>query len=292
MKTKWFFVAVAVLLISAGVFWLARGRSSAVGLTASDGRKPLYYTCAMHPWVHESKPGSCPVCGMNLTPVYDNHATTSTNATVDAGTVTLEPDSISVIHVQTDTVERQPVRRSIHLAGQITENTATDAWFEATIYQRDLEWLKNGQPLEIVVAGAPDKIFTAEIKAQGLRPAASRHFDMMTGSTTLRVEISNPPVEVGDWGKYEYFDGLHADAHIVAETEPTLAIPRSAIISRGLGAMVYVDGGNGRYIPRRVQLGRMGDDLVEILSGLKTGEKVITTGNILIDSEAQLTAGQ
>jgi membrane fusion protein, copper/silver efflux system len=31
-----------------------------------------YYTCTMHPWVHSKKPGTCPVCGMDLVPVYKN----------------------------------------------------------------------------------------------------------------------------------------------------------------------------------------------------------------------------
>ena len=55
--------------------------------------------------------------------------------------------------------------------------------------------------------------------------------------------------------------------------------------------MVYVDQGSGHYAPRPVQLGRIGDKLAEVLGGLKAGEKVVTTGNILIDSEAALTTG-
>ena len=46
------------------------------------------------------------------------------------------------------------------------------------------------------------------------------------------------------------------------------------------------------YAPRAVKLGRVGDGFYEVLSGLDAGEKVVTTGNLLIDSEAQLTAGQ
>jgi Cu(I)/Ag(I) efflux system membrane fusion protein len=71
-----------------------------------------------------------------------------------------------------------------------------------------------------------------------------------------------------------------------------LTIPRSAVISRGIGPMVYVDKGDGHYAPRAVLLGRVGDEFVEVLGGLEAGEKVVTTGNVLIDSEAQLTAGE
>jgi multidrug efflux pump subunit AcrA (membrane-fusion protein) len=293
MKTKLILLALLVLAVS-GAVWMTKHRSPASTAAAGD-RKVLYYTCAMHPWVKEHEPGPCPVCSMNLTPVYENDgaavAETSFSST-NSGTVTLEPESISTINVQTDLVERRPVRRTIHLAGEITWNSATAAWFEFTVYERDLQWLKIGQTLEIVVTSVPDKTFTAEIKAHGVKSFADADFDMMTGSTKVRAEISNPPVQPGDFGKYKWFDNLHAEAHTVAETEAVLTVPRSAVISRGTGPMVYVEKGGGHYEPRQVQLGRIGDELAEVLGGLEADEKVVTTGNLLIDSEAQLTASQ
>ena len=69
MKTKMILFVLVVVAISAGIVWIPARHLSTV---ASDGRKALYYTCAMHPWVRETKPGPCPVCGMNLTPIYAN----------------------------------------------------------------------------------------------------------------------------------------------------------------------------------------------------------------------------
>jgi Cu(I)/Ag(I) efflux system membrane fusion protein len=230
---------------------------------------------------------------MNLTPVYANESggiVADTNS--NPGMVTLEPDSISTIKVQTDLVERRPVRRTLHLSGEITGNSWAAAWFEFTAYQRDLEWLKIGQTFDVSVSSVPEKIYQAQIKLHGVEPLADANFDTMSGSTTVRAAILNPPVEPGDFGKQKLFNGLHAEAHVVAETENVLAIPRSAVISRGIGPMVYVDQGNGHYAPRAVLPGRVGNDFVEVLGGLKAGEKVVTTGNVLIDSEAQLTAGE
>ncbi len=79
---------------------------------------------------------------------------------------------------------------------------------------------------------------------------------------------------------------------MIAETAPILAVPRSAVISRGNGAYVYLDKGDGHYAMRGVLLGRTGDEFSEVLAGLDVGEKIVTTGNLLIDSEAQLAAGQ
>lgn len=289
------FSALIALIIGAGITWIAVRHSLVPNVaTTSDGRKPLYYTCAMHPWVRESQPGPCPVCGMNLVPIYatENGVAMETNANANAGEVTLESESISTINVQTDVVTNRPIKRTLHFSGEISGNSSQIAWFEFTVYQRDLEWLKIGQTLKVSVTGVPDKIFTAQIKPHSIESFADENFDMMSSSTTVRAEISNPPVTVGNFGKYRYFNGLHAEAHVVTETEPTLAIPRSAIISRGIGALVYVDKGDGHYVPRAILLGRIGDEFAEVLAGLKAGEKVVTTGNVLIDSEAQLTAGE
>jgi len=266
--------------------------SNQARVTAIGGKKVLYYTCAMHPWVRESKPGACPVCGMNLTPIYANENSAAVTTNSNAGEVTLEPESISTINVQTELVTNRPIQFTLHLSGQIVGNSRQAAWFEFTTYQRDLEWLKIGQTLQVVVEGAPDKIFTAQIKLHAVKPFTDGNFDMMTSSTTIRAEISNAPVEIGSFGKSKLFNGLHAEAHLVAETETILTIPRSAIISRGMGTMVYVDKGNGHYESRSVSLGRIGDKFAEVLGGLKQGEKVVTNGNVLIDSEAQLTAGE
>ena len=285
------FPVLVVLTISAGIAWVATHHPLVSNTATSGGRKALYYTCAMHPWVRESKPGPCPVCGMNLTPVYANESGVA-EINPNSNTVTLEPDSISTINVQTDLVESRPVRRTLHLSGEIVGNSSTAAWFEFTAYERDLQWLKTGQTFDVSVSSAPDVIYHAQIKTHGAKPFADADFDMMSGSTKVRAEILNPPVEPGDFGKNKLFNGLHAEAHVIAETKPTLTIPRSAIISRGIGAMVYVDKGNGHYATRAVLPGRVGNDFVEILGGLKESEKVVTTGNVLIDSEAQLTAGQ
>ncbi len=290
MKSKIILPVLMVLFISGGIVWIVAHHSSAQNAASYDGRKALYYTCSMHPWVRESKPGPCPVCGMNLTPIYENEGIRI--AETNSGMVTLEPNSISTIHVQTDLVERQSVRRTIHLSGEITGNSSNAAWFEFTAYERDLQWFKVGQTFNVSVPSAPGKVYQAQIKSGGVKPFADTNFDMMSGSTTVRAEILNPPVEVGDFGKEELFNNLHAEAHVVAETEEVLTVPRSAIISRGIGAMVYVDKGGGHYAPRAILLGRVGNEFSEVLAGLKEGEKVVTTGNVLIDSEAQLTAGE
>jgi Cu(I)/Ag(I) efflux system membrane fusion protein len=67
-----------------------------------------------------------------------------------------------------------------------------------------------------------------------------------------------------------------------------LVIPESAVIDTGTSQVVYVEKGEGVFEPREVMLGIRADGTVEVLQGIKVGEKVVSSANFLIDSEAQL----
>jgi len=69
MKLKWMILFIAV---TAGFLVGCRQEPVKQPPTVTDTRKVAYYTCPMHPSVHEEKPGACPICGMTLTPVYTN----------------------------------------------------------------------------------------------------------------------------------------------------------------------------------------------------------------------------
>jgi Cu(I)/Ag(I) efflux system membrane fusion protein len=60
-------------------------------------RKILYYQSPMHPWIKSDKPGKCPICGMDLVPVYEGDAM----AMSDTNLVALNTDCVSVVNVQT-----------------------------------------------------------------------------------------------------------------------------------------------------------------------------------------------
>jgi Heavy metal binding domain len=289
MKAKIILILALAAILGGGATWFVSQRAMPKAPQDSGGRKILYYQSAMHPWIKSDKPGKCPICGMNLVPIYADDANADTNTT--SGAIKLNADSISVINVQTDAVKRRPLTRTLHFAGTIQKNSTTAAWFVFDVYERDVPWLKTDQKIRVVLPAAPEKIYEAQIKLHGTESFADRNFDEMSGSTKFRAEISEPPVELGDFGK-SLFQNLHAEGHIIASLPDVLTIPRSAVISRGSGPLVYVDQGNGHYAPRAILIGRTGDEFCEILAGLDKGEKVVTTGNVLIDSEAQLSANQ
>jgi hypothetical protein len=274
-----------VLLVAAvGAVWLVKSYSPASATTVSAGRKILYYQSAMHPWIKSDKPGKCPICGMDLVPVYEGDMSMN----MDGG-LTLKSNSITALNVQTAVVARQPLGRTLRVAGSVVASSRTDAWFEFTAYERDFVWLKIGQTVEVSLPSVPGKTFLARIELHSARPFADADFDTATGSTKVRAEFSEPPVFASELGEKKLFNNFYAEGRVLVDSPDVLAVPRSAVLSPGAQAVVYVDDGGGHYEPRKIKTGRVGDELVEVLDGLHAGEKVVTTGNLLLDAEAQIS---
>jgi hypothetical protein len=78
MKTTTLLMIALAAVIGGGVLWLAPHRLRAAD-TTSASHKILYYTCPMHPSVKSNEPGECPICGMNLVPVYATQSGSRTN---------------------------------------------------------------------------------------------------------------------------------------------------------------------------------------------------------------------
>jgi Cu(I)/Ag(I) efflux system membrane fusion protein len=85
---------------------------------------------------------------------------------------------------------------------------------------------------------------------------------------------------------------MFANVEIAVGGGKRLVIPSEAVLDSGIRQIIYVEKKPGTYEMRQVKLGVRGDKFVEVLSGLKAGEKVVTSGNFLIDSETQLRMGQ
>ena len=147
-------------------------------------------------------------------------------------------------------------------------------WFQFVAYEQDLPFLELGQKVTVRTTALPDKIFQAEIKF--INP----NMDNATRSARVRVEIANP--------KRELRHKLYAEGTVELDAPDVLAVPRTAVLWPGNDPRVYVEQQPGAYQQRRVILGRPGDDFWEVLEGLKEGERVVTSGNMLVDGQAQL----
>ena len=147
-------------------------------------------------------------------------------------------------------------------------------WIIADIYEYELSFVRVGQPARITLSYFPGRELSSHIDY--IYPTISAD----TRTTKVRLTLPNP----GGRLKPQMFTNVEIRINLGKR----LVVPESAVIDTGTGQVVYVDRGNGAFEPREVQLGLRADNAVEVLRGLKAGEKVVSSANFLIDSEAQL----
>jgi Cu(I)/Ag(I) efflux system membrane fusion protein len=151
-------------------------------------------------------------------------------------------------------------------------------WFMFRAYEMDMPWIEIGQTVKVTTPAIPGRTFDGKVTF------IDPNFDEATRSTKIRVELPNPMEN----GRRTLLHRLYADGEVMVTTPSVLTIPRSAVIETGREAVVYIDREGGAYERTLVKLGRRGDSLVEILDGLKPGERVVTNGNLLIDGQAEM----
>lgn len=157
-------------------------------------------------------------------------------------------------------------------------------WFLFDVYERDLPWVRVGQQVEVrspalgtnSVAG-PVVFIDPNLKED-------------SRSARIRVELPNPILEQDGRRRRALFHKLYAEGRLSLATEPVLAVPRSAVLHPGDEPRVYIARSQGLYERRVVTLGRQGEGFIEIVSGLEVGDEVVTSGNLLIDSQAQINS--
>ncbi len=150
----------------------------------------------------------------------------------------------------------------------------TRMWAMFTAYEQDLPFIHERQIVTVRVASLPGEEFKARVGF------VSPNLDDATRSAHVRVVLENPERRL----KNKAF----AEAAIECDAPEVLAIPRSAVLWPGGAPRVYVAVQSGVFKQRSVKLGRAGDDDWEVLDGLREGERVAISGNMLIDGQAQL----
>jgi Cu(I)/Ag(I) efflux system membrane fusion protein len=149
-------------------------------------------------------------------------------------------------------------------------------WVLVDVYEADLGRVKVGQKATFTSSSAPGRPYPG--KVQFIYPALN------VGSRTLqaRVELSNPRLELRP--------GMFGDVVLETSAEEAVVIPADALVDTGTHRYVFVDRGGGRFEPRAVRTGAVGEGKVVILGGLEAGEQVVTKANFLLDSESRLRA--
>jgi Cu(I)/Ag(I) efflux system membrane fusion protein/cobalt-zinc-cadmium efflux system membrane fusion protein len=149
-------------------------------------------------------------------------------------------------------------------------------WVYADVYEYELPWIAVGQQGIVELSYLPGTAF------EGAVTYVYPYLDSKTRTVRVRLELDNPDLAL----KPDMF----ANVRIQAQTRHgTLAVPDEAVLRSGQRSLVIVALEGGRFDPRQVTLGiDSGDGWLEVLQGLEEGERIVTSGQFLIDSESRL----
>jgi RND family efflux transporter MFP subunit len=149
-------------------------------------------------------------------------------------------------------------------------------WVLAEIYEQDLPFVQLGQEAVVKVAAFPDREFRGRVTF--VYPTV----DAKTRTARVRLEFENPG--------YFLKPGMFVSAQIESDLGVSaVLVPDSAVLRSGAKNTVFVARENGTFEARDVVLGlEAGDSQMQILSGLQGGERIVTSGQFLLDSESQL----
>jgi RND family efflux transporter MFP subunit len=149
-------------------------------------------------------------------------------------------------------------------------------WIMADVFEYEAPNIHVGETARVTFQALPGKSFNARIDY--LQPEV----DPMTRTLKVRLNMDNPGVMLKP--------DMYADVEFRVNIPSRLTVPADAVLNAGERKTVFVDRGNGYFEPRQVITGERDGDRIQILSGLSVGERIVTSGNFLIDSESQMKA--
>ena len=147
-------------------------------------------------------------------------------------------------------------------------------WIMADVFENEASMIQVGMAARIKPSYGTGQAFNGRVSY--IQPSV----DPMTRTLKVRIEAANPNMTL----KPEMFVNVEFNVSMPAR----MTVPAEAVLDTGLKKTVFVDRGNGYLEPREVEIGDRIGDRLEVVKGLTPGERIVTSGNFLIDSESQL----
>jgi membrane fusion protein, copper/silver efflux system len=148
-------------------------------------------------------------------------------------------------------------------------------WVIGDIYEYELPFIKIGDKAQITLAYFPGE--TLEGTATYIYPS----IDPKTRTAKVRFDLPNP--------EFRLKPEMWANIELKIPLGRKLVVPEDAVMDSGTMQMVFIDRGQGYFESRHIQVGSRVQGYYEVLSGIKEGERVVTSANFLIDSESRLS---
>jgi Cu(I)/Ag(I) efflux system membrane fusion protein len=149
-------------------------------------------------------------------------------------------------------------------------------WVDLAVFEADARMLQVGTPVEIAVDALPGRTYAGKVSF--IQPEV----DPKTRTLTARVEVPNRNGRLRP--------GMFVTARIASVAAPRLSVPLNSVLPTGTRDIVFVNRGDGTFVPREVKVGARSDSLVEIVQGLKPGDEVVASATYLLDSESNLAS--
>ena len=175
--------------------------------------------------------------------------------------------------VEKNVIEGQAVQAGMNL---FLIADRSELWVDVAIFEQDAAAVRVGTPASILVDALPGRAF------QGRVTFIYPQLDEKTRTLTARVDVANPAGTLRP--------GMYATAELARARRHAVSVPLTAVLPTGTKDLVFVNRGDGRFVPREVRVGARGDSLLEIVNGIKAGDEVIASATYLLDSESNLAA--
>ena len=147
-------------------------------------------------------------------------------------------------------------------------------WIIADIYEFEAADVRLGQPAMVTLSSFPGREFGGKITY--IFPQV----DNATRTLKVRIELANK--------NFALKADMFADVVLQINYGNKLVVPQEAVMDSGSEQLVYVSLDDGYFEPRKIQIGAKVDDKYVVLGGLQAGERIVISGNFLIDSESKL----
>jgi RND family efflux transporter MFP subunit len=149
-------------------------------------------------------------------------------------------------------------------------------WIMADVFEYEAPNIRVGQTARVTLSYEKNRSFLAKVNY--IQPQV----DPMTRTLKVRLDAGNPGIALKP--------DMYVDVTFTVDSALALTVPSGAVLQAGDKNTVFVGHGDGYLEPRDVTIGEQKGDRITILKGLKAGERIVTSGNFLIDSESQLKA--
>ncbi|HBY62736.1 MAG TPA: efflux RND transporter periplasmic adaptor subunit [Solibacterales bacterium] len=147
-------------------------------------------------------------------------------------------------------------------------------WIVADVYESDAPLITVGRQAEIALSYLPGRKIRAQVDY--ILPQV----DPATRTLKVRLTAPNPDLALKP--------DMYVEAEFHVPTGRRLVVPAEAVLHTGEREIVFVSQGDGVFEPRPVQTGLRAGGKIEIRSGLREGDRIVTSGNFLLNSESQL----